>query len=389
MGDTTELKLCEDHRHRNQILPRSGGGVTGVSPREETAADRGANEPRPGPDIDSQFARLPDYPPGPAQPQGELVCTLRVPQNIVAAAEEESSWGGGEGGGGDSVLTPDSDRDSGCFSEETPATCGAAAGSKQAPEPCGTQTSGPDGGNNGDTAAAGKLRRGKWVANFPRPSYRTQPQPRPFQRKIWKRRNGWFRVRNPGVLGAAGGGHRDWEGGEAVAGLAGVRSQLSESGQDTQRSRSRHPAPPRPRHDKLTFLREREAAKECEAVREIQKITFEQELSDNDQGLDIFSDTSDTIKANGDGGSESPSLDVRSAPGGSSVSDLQLQLSKMRMEIAQMVAEAERLDNSESEEDSWHLETVSAIQTSLSLTSDSDGSEISEEIYCSDEWEDT
>ena len=199
----------------------------------------------------------------------------------------------------------------------------------------------------------------------------------------------WSPGLGPGVLGAAGGGHRDWEGGEAVAGLAGVRSQLSESGQDTQRSRSRHPAPPRPRHDKLTFLREREAAKECEAVREIQKITFEQELSDNDQGLDIFSDTSDTIKANGDGGSESPSLDVRSAPGGSSVSDLQLQLSKMRMEIAQMVAEAERLDNSESEEDSWHLETVSAIQTSLSLTSDSDGSEISEEIYCSDEWEDT
>ena len=69
-----------------------------------------------------------------------------------------------------------------------------------------------------------------------------------------------------------------------------VRSQLTETvATGAARSHST---------EELKFLRARDVARECEEAR--LEITSEQELSDNDQGLEIFPVTSDTIKANGD-----------------------------------------------------------------------------------------
>ena len=131
---------------------------------------------------------------------GELVCTILVPEIvkvnnnnnteiIVDPHQDNISVCG--------ILTPDSDRDSGCFSEELGVV-------KEAEE---VRLSDVDTilTENRDVC---KLKRGAKCLqqlNFPRPSYTgggTGSRPRPFQRKIWKRRNGWFRVRYP-VTGQA------------------------------------------------------------------------------------------------------------------------------------------------------------------------------------------
>ena len=129
---------------------------------------------------------------------GELVCTLLVPEivkvnisdTVVDAHQDNISVCG--------ILTPDSDRDSGCFSEELGVV-------KKAEE---VRLSDVD-TNLTENRDVCKLKRGAKCLqqlNFPRPSYctggGTGSRPRPFQRKIWKRRNGWFRVRYP-VTGQA------------------------------------------------------------------------------------------------------------------------------------------------------------------------------------------
>ena len=149
-----------------------------------------------------------------------------------------------------------------------------------------------------------------------------------------------------------------------------VRSQLSETAAQASHSGA----------EELTFLRAREVARECEEAR-LLEITSEQELSDNDQGLEIFSDTSDTIKANGDssdwGDADTAVLSnqepvSRSRDPSGPITDLQAQLAQMRLEIARMVEETEeRLDTSEEDEEeeleeeedvsnNWHLHYASS-----------------------------
>ena len=346
---------------QDQIFSRLFGA------EEKTSANYAANEAliTASADIEAstaaeeaEFASLAEYHVIDDTSPGELVCTLLVPE----LHHHDNS----------SLLTPDSDRDSGCFSEEL----GVRNSGEQ--EECGPRLSGVD-TNLTENREVCKLKRGKSVQHLtsPRPSYRPAHNytggPRPFQRKIWKRRNGWFRVRYP------------------VSGLAraqGVRSPLSETAEVA--------APSHGVRAESEFLTAREVARECGEL-ELRlgsetEITSEQELSDNDQGLEIFPDTSDTIKANGDRDSSPASQysgDI-SAPGGRPVSELQAQLARMRLEIARMVEEAEeRLDTSdilevsEEEEDvsHWHLDYDE------SSGSESDALEIMEgpEFSCSDE----
>ena len=131
-------------------------------------------------------------------PDGELVCTLLVPEivkvnntEIVVDPHHDNISVCG-------ILTPDSDRDSGCFSEELGVV-------KEAAETEEVRLSDVD-TNLTENRDVCKLKRGAKCLqqlNFPRPSYTGGTgRPRPFQRKIWKRRNGWFRVRYP-VTGQA------------------------------------------------------------------------------------------------------------------------------------------------------------------------------------------
>ena len=152
-----------------------------------------------------------------------------------------------------------------------------------------------------------------------------------------------------------------------------VRSQLTEtagshSGEELKFLRAREVAreceeagPIRGQYPGHVISQDQSEARECEEA-SLLEITSEQELSDNDQGLEIFPVTSDTIKANGDSDrgdavwtNQRPVLGSRdqSGPIRGEVWDLQAQLAEMRLEIARMVEEAEeRLDSSDITEDS-------------------------------------
>lgn len=202
---------------QDQIFSRLLGAETGG---EETSANYAANEALITDTVEdtkagADFASLGEYQQEQFQQQqlqnqhqqdsgvdddgqshGELVCTLLVP-DIVRNNDNNNSVPQIDGKDNISlceVVTADSDRDSGCFSEE------------QAAEAEEVRLTDVD-TNLTENRDVCKLKRGtKCVQqhNFPRPSYRPAHNytgggggPRPFQRKIWKRRNGWFRVRYP------------------------------------------------------------------------------------------------------------------------------------------------------------------------------------------------
>ena len=324
----------------------------------------------------SDVARLADY-----RYDGEIVCTLLVPRNISDSIVPPDT--------SSCLTTPDSDRDSGCFSEDHSSSSLITAN-------CQNNTPVTD-LNRVETkqkeAAVCKPKRGK-SSEFAKSIYKLQ-NPRPFQRKIWKRRNGWFRVRNSdaGVVSDIICSSVNCGQAQADTSDTSVRSQLSEkltAGQPQQQPASLV----QPEMENFKFLLQQRArdtsdtgdcvaAKECEAVKEIQKITFKHKLSDNDQELEIFPDTSDTIKANGDRESvsaaaaaavsqlTSPAGGQSGAAGGSSLTQLQLQLAQMRLEIAQMVAEASILEESEPEDSYLHLDS-SDEQSIVSEISDDD-----------------
>ena len=296
-------------------------------------------------DIESDFARLTEET---EYDGGNIVCTLLVPDIPSPALAGDNSC----------LPTPDSDKDSGCFSEELNTSSlvsklnVAVVESAPIPE---------------DTDEVCKFKNGKRFV-FPKPIYKLQ-SPRPFQRKIWKRRNGWFRVRNSAA-------ERDTAVGASQQQQV-LRSRLSEEFD------SGSGGPGWPRGESCKYLSDdtgQAQAKECDgagaceqveatsetAEKEREKITLEQELSDNHQGLEIFSDTQDKIGLDGH----------RASGSESTLSDFHLQLAQMRLEIAEMVAEASRMENSDSEEEeisSWHLETTS--QTSASYVSEEEEEE--------------
>ena len=170
------------------------------------------------------------------QSHGELVCTLLVPDKVNNNSLNVPQIHDNDNSGLCEIVTPDSDRDSGCFSEEQAAESEEVRLTNQRPvlgshdqiRPIREQYSGhvisldqseeeevrlTDVDTNlTENRDVCKLKRGtkcvQQQLNFPRPSYRPVHNytggggPRPFQRKIWKRRNGWFRVRYP-VTGQA------------------------------------------------------------------------------------------------------------------------------------------------------------------------------------------
>merc|ERR1711963_344495 len=85
--------------------------------------------------------------------------------------------------GGDTVATPESDRDSGCCSEEH---------SWHSQD----KTAVPIDAKYVERKEKDFFKRDSNRSNAADIYKRTNSSPRPFQRRIWKRRNGWFRVRN-------------------------------------------------------------------------------------------------------------------------------------------------------------------------------------------------
>lgn len=218
----------------------------------------------------------------------------------------------------DVYPNPDSDRDSGCFSEEQNLVEGVSRPGVASPSrlncltECHVVT--PPSGERRPTAAR--------LATICKPVHSRYQAARPFHRKIWKRRNGWYKVRREATLAPSS---PPRPANYAAPHSLQLRSQLS--------------------GPSLEFLRDT-AAKECQTGREKENITFEQELSDNDP------DTEDTIESD----AERLTSPCSSLYSGECVADL---LSNMRLEIARMVAEsaeASAMDNpdeAESEQSEW------------------------------------
>ena len=204
---------------------------------------------------------------------------------------------------------PDSDRDSGCFSEEQNLMEGVikqrvySFSRSRCVTECDIDTPASADCGLGEAVTYQPSIRHGLASEICKPSHRRHLSARPFHRKIWKRRNGWYKVRQDGTLSSS---------------LLSQPTNYAHS--DSQQLRSQLSGPG------LELLRDT-AAKECETDGEKQNITFEQELSDNDP------DNEDTTESDAER-ITSPSSSLYS---GESIADI---LSNMRLEIARMVAES-------------------------------------------------
>ena len=333
-------EVCHGSLYQDKLaIENSDDNETSANyaPNEALRTDSAATET--DTDIETEFAaRLSE------NEEGKVVCTLLVPD--FASGAGPSDWDNSS-----CLPTPESDRDSGCFSLELEANKEKCVVSSVI--------------NCADVVTnkiSCKIKRGR--SNFPQPSFKIYGN-KTFQRRVWKRRNGWYRVRNS----------HDYENNLELAegcniaecelqGVTGqgVRSQLSRlSAAGRQETAASYGENTGDTHAAAKEFEQPPAA--AAASTEIEKITVEQDLSDNDQELEIFPDTSDTIKANGDGGSVSAvTYDAChfSSLTNSNTSDIQTQLARMRLEIQQMVAEASELeynsDDNDDFDDVTHLE---------------------------------
>ena len=241
------------------------------------------------------------------------VCTLLVPN--------KSDW----------LLevypNPDSDRDSGCFSEEQNIIEGIikhrASSTLNCVKECDIDTAGAGAGTGARLRDVATHQHN--IRDFPRPRRGLSAEvskpvhsrylaARPFHRRIWKRRNGWYKVRRE----------------DSPTLPSSFPSQPTNyADTESQHLRSTLSGP------SLEFLRD-SAAKECETGREKENITFEEELSDSES---------------------QPDTDRLTSPGplysGDCVADI---LSNMRLEIARMVAESAEASALEAEEAEEHSE---------------------------------
>ena len=236
------------------------------------------------------------------------VCTLLVPN--------KSDW----------LLevypNPDSDRDSGCFSEEQNIIEGIikhrASTTLNCVKECDPRLRDVATHQHNIRDFPPRPRRGL-SAEVSKPMHSRYLAARPFHRKIWKRRNGWYKVRRED---------------SPILPSSFPPQPTNYADTESQHLRSTLSGP------SFEFLRD-SAAKECETGREKENITFEEELSDNESQPDVDRLTSRSPLYSGD-----------------CVADI---LSNMRLEIARMVAEsaeASALEAEAEEHSEWSQSDV-------------------------------
>ena len=224
------------------------------------------------------------------------VCTLLAPNKSDLLLEVYSNH--------------DSDRDSGCFSEEQNIIEGIikhrASSTLNCVKECDIDTAGAGAGarlrdvvtHQHSIRDFPRHRRGL-AAEVSKPIHSRYLAARPFHRKIWKRRNGWYKVRRE----------------DSPTLPSSFPSQPTNYADSDLRSTLSGPS--------FEFLRD-SAAKECGTGREKENITFEEELSDNESQPDADSLASPSPLYSGD-----------------CVADiLSKKILEMRLEIARMVAES-------------------------------------------------
>jgi len=238
---------------------------------------------------------------------GHVVCSLVVPLMRDWTSDYDQS----------NVTTPDSDKDSGVFSEEQSLSYENTGG--HLGKACGMPYD--------ETEYAHHTKSGREVREiFDQDKLYQENECRnvyhdlrsPFERKVWKRRNGRYKVRTPMCppqLYKATINYADHEGELGSQGSA-------ETGPNYQ--------------EHFKFLRDIEdieAGKECNFEIERDKISLNQGTSDSDPPRKDTLDSTETIEVN-----DQPTYHGR-------LTDFQVKLAQMKLEIAEMVAEAAELDN--------------------------------------------
>ena len=141
-----------------------------------------------------------------------MVVSLLVPQVVNWGQQEDNQVGQVANWGEQESLTPDSDIDSGVFSQES------------GPPP---RVDSSDGESDEDQR---KEEEEEDNCLFARSKT-------PFTRRIWNRQNGWYRVRNPGAWTASTGQGRDLR-----AELEVMRREIAEMLDDTRELDERDPS---------------------------------------------------------------------------------------------------------------------------------------------------
>lgn len=238
---------------------------------------------------------------------GKVVCTLAVPRMTDWAGDYDQT----------NLTTIDSDKDSGVYSEELSFSFETSVG------PDGTEYSSKD----DDTISRHHSKSEREVReNFNEDTSYDEFEGHnvfnelrsPFERKVWKRRNGRYKVRNPMCPPQL------------------YKATINYADQDVTLGSERSAESGLNYEEHFKFLRDIEdieAGKECNCEIEREKISVNQETSDSDQRRHETLVTAQTIEVN----------DQQVYHG--RLSDFQVKLAQMKLEIAEMVAEAAELDN--------------------------------------------
>jgi len=295
---------------------------------------------------------------------GKVVCTLAVPQIAGWAGFYDQI----------NVSTSDSDKDSGVFSEEQTFIIGSGVQSCKNCMECNTiddltKCKLPDKSESDASEKFNEDKSDRENEYENECSLEFEKSRCPFERRVWKRKNGWYKVRDPMCPRP-------------------LYKETIDYADHESESGSEHSGPEFEFQENLKFLSDTEAAKEFDSVRERNKITLNQETSDRGQRRQETAGRQDrqgTIKVNEPQGYHGY------------ISDFQVKLTQMKLEIAEMVAEAAELDNTLGQSDdeigddmylhsenwNWDSDTLdySRSESNSSETEDEDASEDSLQDY--------
>jgi len=229
---------------------------------------------------------------------GKVVCTLAVPHMTDWARDYDQT----------NLSTTDSEKDSGVYSEELSFSIDTSVG----PEGKKYKNQGrAEHGVHGNFSEDTSYDENKGLSLF-------DELRSPFERKVWKRRNGRYKVRNP----------------MCPPQLYKATINYADHEVELGSERSAESGPNYEEHFKfLKDIEDIEAGKECNSEIEREKISVNQETSDSDQRRQETLVTAQTIEVN----------EQQVYHG--HLSDFQVKLAQMKLEIAEMVAEAAELDN--------------------------------------------
>lgn len=235
---------------------------------------------------------------------GKIVCTLVVPSAGGWTSLYDHV----------SLNTSDSDKDSGFCSEQNSVIETRVASCTDNYEECFTRDDETKynhhdilGEETRDTCKDDKTEQGN---EYPLPLDKSKS---PFERKVWKRKNGWYKVRNP------------------ICPRLEYNAAINYGDHEAEFGSERSEQSSRDSRENVKFLPDTKSTEEFDVVMDTEKMIFNKGTSGG--AMLKTENKKETIESN----------NQRSYHG--YLSEFQIKLEQMKIEIAEMVAEAAELDN--------------------------------------------